>query len=182
VENFELVEQLKLELIREYEQYVETIAGLTDVSEDDAREALHRAACEMLVGLSKRPPGNPVIAWRPYIISGAIHKLRDEQKERKRARPFSQLRKDQREEVLAIRDPRPTPAEVLEKKDTAAILWSEVEGLSAREAEVLRRWAHDSSHDEIATALGIKASTVRKLWSRGIHHLRKRPKIQALAA
>lgn len=93
MENFDLVQQLKLELIREYEQYVETIAGLTDASEDDAREALHRAACEMLVGLTKRPPGNPVVAWRPYIVSGAINKLRDEQKERKRMRPFSQLRK-----------------------------------------------------------------------------------------
>ncbi len=182
MENFELVEQLKLELIREYEQYVETIAALTDVSEDDAREALHRAACEMLVGLSKRPPGNPVIAWRPYIISGAINKLRDEQKERKRVRLFSQLRKDQREEVLAIRDPRPTPAEVLEKKDTAAILWSEVDGLSPREAEVIRRWADNSSFNEIAEALGLARPTVRVLWMRGIRNLRKRPRIQGLAA
>ena len=182
MENFELVEQLKLELIREYEQYVETIAGLTDASEDDAREALHRAACEMLVGLTKRPPGNPVVAWRPYIVSGAINKLRDEQRERKRMRPFSQLRKDQREEILGTRDPRPTPAEVLEKKETSAILWSEVDGLSSREAEVLRRWANDATYAEIAATLGIEASTVRKLWSRGIRNLRKRPKVQGLAA
>lgn len=182
MENFALVQELKLELIREYEQYVETIAGITGASDDDAREAVHRATCRMLTGLRNRPSGNPIIAWRPYILQAAMNALRDERKERKRVIRFSELRREQREQLLAIPDPRPTPEERMEESETRAILWSEVENLSPREAHVLRRWAHGSTFTEIAVALDIAPPTVRVLWMRGIRHLRKRPRVQELAA
>jgi RNA polymerase sigma factor (sigma-70 family) len=180
--NLELVQKLKLELIRGYEKYVRAVAGLTQSSEDDAREALHRAACELFVGLRKRPADNPAIAWRPYVIRAAVNLLRKEIKQRKRVILFSELDKEGRRELLAIRDPRPTPEEHLERKETAAILWTEVETLSPREAEVLKRWAHGSGYQKIARDLGIEPSTVRELWSRGIRDLRMRPRIQKLVA
>jgi len=180
--DFERVQELKLELIRGYEQYVRIVAGLTQSSEDDAREAIHSVVCRMLGGLRRRPVSNPAIAWRPYVIRAAVNHLRDEIKHRKAVLLFSELDKEGRRQLLAIRDPLPTPEEHLEKKETAAILWAEVATLSPREAEVLKRWAHGSSVQEIAAALGIDPSTVRVHWSRGIRHLRKRPRIQQLAA
>ncbi len=178
----DLVQELKLELIREYEQYVRAVAGLTGSSEDDAREALHRAVCELLVSLKKRPAGDPAITWRPYVIRAAIYQLRHEVKERKRVILFSELDKEGRRELLTIRDPHPTPVEALEKKETAEILWTEVATLAPREAEVLKRWAHGARFQEIGLALGMARSTVRKFWSDGIRHLRMRPRIQKLVA
>jgi RNA polymerase sigma factor (sigma-70 family) len=180
--NFELVQELKLELIREYEQYVRILAGLTGASLEDAREALHRAICRMLVGLKKRPAGDPAIAWRPYVIRAAVNHLRDEINERKDVLLFSELDKEGRRKLLGVPDPHPTPLERLEKNETAEILWKEVATLSPREAEVLKRWAHGANFQDIAAALAIQPSTVRELWSRGIGHLRKRPGVQQLAA
>jgi len=140
----------------------------------------------MLVGLTKRPPGNPIVAWRPYIIQAAIHQLIEAERRLDRLKtkivPFSQLDNAERLELHGKAAPQPTPAEQLEQRETATVLWTEVAILSPREGDVLRRWAHGSSFAEIAVALGIKSSTVRKLWSRGIRHLRNRPQIQRLAA
>lgn len=179
--NFELVQELKLELIREYEQHVRILADLTGASMEDAREALHRAICRILVGLKKRPAGDPAIAWRPYVIRAAVNHLRDEINERK-GLLFSELDKEGRRKLLGVPDPHPTPLGRLERKETAGILWKEVDTLAPREAEVLKRWAHGANFQEIAVALGIQPSTVRELWSRGIGDLRTRPRIQKLAA
>ena len=180
--NRALVQELKLVLIREYEQYVRTVAGLTGSSEDDAREALHRAVSELLVSLKGRPAGNPALAWRPYVIRAAVNQLRNEIKERRRVVLFSELDKEGRRELFSIRDPRPTPVEYLEQKETAEILWEEVDALPPREADVMKQWAHGSSFRDIARALGIEPSAVRKTWSKGIRHLRTRPRIQKLVA
>jgi RNA polymerase sigma factor (sigma-70 family) len=158
------------------------VAGLTGSSEEDAREALHRAVCEMLVSLKKRPAGNPAISWRPYVIRAAIYQLRHEVKERKRVILFSELDKEGRRELLAIRDPHPTPLQYLEKKETAEILWAEVKNLSPREAEVLTHWAHGSTFNELARRLNLSPSTVRVLWMRGIRNLRTRPRLRRLTA
>ncbi len=179
---FELVQQLKRELIREYEQYVRTVAGLTGSSSDDAREALHRAVCEMLVSLKRRPGDNQAMAWRPYVIRAAVNQLRNELKQRNRVILFSELDKEGRRELLSIRDPRPTPVENLEKKELGEIIWEEVDDLPPREADVMKRWAHGSSFRDIAAALAIKPSAVRKTWSKGVRHLRMRPRVQRLVA
>ncbi len=178
----DLVQELKLELIREYEQYVRAVAGLTGSSEDDAREALHRAVCEMLVSLKRRPAGNAALAWRPYVIRAAINQLRNDFKERRKVILFSELDKEGRRELLSIRDPRPTPLEYLEKKETVEILWAEVKTLSPREVEVLTHWAHGSSFNELARRLKLSPSTVRVVWMRGIRNLRRRPRLRRLTA
>lgn len=74
------------------------------------------------------------------------------------------------------------PQKHLQDTEIAAILWAEVESLSPREGDVLKRWAHGYSFQDISGALGIEPSTARVLWSRGIRHLRKRPRVQQLAA
>ncbi len=186
MENFELVQQLKLELIREYEKYVRTVAGLTESSVDDAREAFHNAICRMLVGLKKRPPGNRIVAWRPYIIQVAVNQLREKSRQVARRKNnvilFSELDDEGRWQLLNIPDPHPTPAAQLEQEETSKILWSEVATLPPRQAEVLRRWAHGWSFQDISVSLGIKLSAAYKLWSRGIRRLRSRPRVNQLAA
>ena len=176
------VQDLKLTLVRKYDRYVPIVAALTEASRDDAQEAVHRAICHILVGLTRRPSGNPVVSWRPYIIQTAINELRRERTERKRARPFSELDREERRKLLAIPDPGPTPEEHLEKKETKEILWAEVATLAPRKAEILERWAHGDSFQEIAKALGLQPSTVRKYWSEAIAELRTRPRVQGLAA
>lgn len=176
------VQELKLALIREYEQYVRIVAGLTGASEDDAREGIHRAVCRILVGLRKRPIGDPAMAWRPYVIRAAVNHLRNEIEQRHKAIPFSELDKEGRRKLLALRDPRPTPEEHLEKKETKEILWAEVATLAPRKAEILEKWAHGAGFQEIAKALGLQPSTVRKYWSEAIAELRSRPRVQQLAA
>ncbi len=182
MENFELAQQLKLELIQEYEKITPAIKALTGASLDDAREALHRAICRVLVGVTRRGLRNPVAAWRPYIIQTAVNELRKERNESKRVVLFGELREDELRRLFAIPHSQPTPLEHMIAKESRAILWAEVASLSPREGEVLKRWAHGSSFRDISKALGIKPSTARKLWSRGIGHLRYHPRVRQLAA
>ena len=113
----------------------------------------------MLVSLKKRPADNPAIAWRPYVIRAAIYQLRHEVKERKRVILFSELDKEGRRELLAIKDPHPTPEKCLERKEIAEILWAEVKRLSPREAEVLTLIARGYTNREIAETLVISVKT-----------------------
>jgi RNA polymerase sigma factor (sigma-70 family) len=186
MENLELVQKLKLELIRGYEKYVRAVAGLTSTSLENAREAFHTSICRMLVGLKKRPPGNPIVAWRPYIVQAAVNALNEKSRQVARRKHnvilFSELDTEGRQKLMAIPDPEPRPEKHLENEETARILWTEVASLSPRQGEVLEKWAHGSSFEDISLAFGIKPSTVRELWSRGIRGLRKSPRIQQLAA
>jgi len=186
MENHELVQKLKLELIREYEKYVQAVAGLTSTSLEDAREAFHTSICRMLVGLKKRPPSNPIVAWRPYILQAAVNALNEKSRQVARRKHtvilFSELDTEGRQKLMAIPDPQPRPEKHLLNKETARILWEEIASLSPRQGEVLAKWAHGSSFQDISAALGVKPSTARKYWSEGIGHLRKRPRIQQLAA
>lgn len=186
MERFDLIEQLKLELIREYEPYVRRVAGLTSTSLEDAREAFHSAICRMLVGLKTRPPGNPILAWRSYIVQAAVNQLREAARRvrrfPRRTRRFSELSDKERLELLGKVAPQPTPAQQLEHQETARILWAEVATLDRRQGDVLRRWAHGSSLQDIATSMGVKPGTVYKWWSRAIQRLRRRPRVQQLVA
>jgi RNA polymerase sigma factor (sigma-70 family) len=170
----DLVQELKLELIREYERYVRGVAGLTGASEDDAREALHRAVCELLVSLKRRPAGNPALAWRPYVLRAAVYQLRNDIKERGRVILFSELDKDQRREVLSKASPIPTPVEQAEKNELAALAWKELGTLPRYERAVIARRCCGQSFGEIAATLDIKPSTARGFWTTGIATLRFR--------
>lgn len=172
--NPDLVQELKLELIREYEHYVRAVAGLTGSPEDDASEAIHRAVCELLVSLKRRPAGNPALAWRPYVIRAAVNQLRNDIKERRRVILFSELDKDQRREVLSKASPVLTPLEQAEKNELAALAWKELGTLPRYERAVIARRCCDQSFREIAAALAIKPSTARGFWTTGIGKLRFR--------
>ncbi len=172
--NFELVQELKLELIREYEKYVQTVAGLAGSSVEDAREAFHTAICRMLVGLKKRPPGDPIMAWRPYIIEAAVNDLRMEARRRKGFILFSNLAPEGRRELLSKASPEPTPAEQAERNELARLAWQELQNLSPLEREVITLRCHGASFAEIASKLGTTLGTVQVSWSTGIAKLRHR--------
>jgi len=80
------VQALKLMLIREYDSIVPAVALLAGASRAQAQEALHTAICRALVGVTRRPPGNPVVAWRSYIIRTAMNVLKDEARDEARRR------------------------------------------------------------------------------------------------
>ncbi len=80
------VQALKLMLIREYDSIVPAVALLVGASRTQAQEALHTAICRALVGVTRRPPGNPVVAWRSYIIRTAMNVLKDEARDEARRR------------------------------------------------------------------------------------------------
>lgn len=78
------VQALKLMLIREFDSIVPAVALLAGASRTEAQEALHTAICRALVGVTRRPPGNPVVAWRPFIIRTAMNVLKDEARDEAR--------------------------------------------------------------------------------------------------
>lgn len=186
MKNLALVHQLKLELIRSYEPMVRTVAGLTGRSLEDAREAFHAAICRMLVGLTKRPPGNPVLTWRTYIVQAVVNQLRETARRQHRLQAkvllFSELSPEDRREVCMKASPLPTPLRHLEDAETSRILWTEVATLDPHQAEVLRRWSRGADFKDIAASMRERTATVYKWWSRGIARLRRRPRVQQLAA
>ena len=174
MENFDLVQELKLELIRGYEKYVRSVAALTDASEDDAREAVHRAICRMLVGLKKRAPGDPIVAWRPYIIEAAVNELRMEARRRKGFILVSDLDLEGRRELLWQVSPEPTPSEQAERNELARLAWQELRILSPQEREVITLRCRGFSFAEIASRLGTTIGAARVSWSTGMVRLRRR--------
>jgi RNA polymerase sigma factor (sigma-70 family) len=169
-----MVQELKDELIRNYEKYVKGVAKAAQVSRDVAREALHRAIFRMLVGFRKRPPRNPIVAWRPYIIEGALNELRMEARRRGGVLLFRELDQDQQRELLSKAAPGPTPAEQAQKNELAALAWKEVEKLPHYQREVIQRRCRGQSYEEIAELLGVERSTAESYWTRGIEALRLR--------
>jgi len=178
MENFELIQQLKLELIQAYEPYVRTVAGLTSTPLEDAREAFHTAICKMLVGLRKRPPGNPIVAWRPYIIQAAVNQLREQSRQVARREHnvilFSELDEEGRQQVMNIPDPHPNPLEQAEKKELEALAWEELQKLRPCERDVITKRCHGQAFGEIAGSLSVEPETARAYWARGLATLRSR--------
>ncbi len=178
MENFELVQQLKLELIREYEKYVQTVAGLAGSSVEDAREAFHTAICRMLVGLQKRPPKVIIVAWRPYIIQAAVNELKERSRQVARRRHtlilFSELDNEGRQKLMNLPDPHPTPSEQAEKTELEALAWQELQKLPPSERDVISRRCHGQVFREIAESLSIEPETARAYWTRGLATLRTR--------
>lgn len=173
-----MVQQLKLELIRGYEEYVRTVACLTGTKEDEAREAFHTAFCRMLVGLKKRPSGNPIVAWRPYIIRSAINTLKEEARQVARRKRtcllFSELDAEGKERVMSVPDPRPRPAEQAENNELATLAWKEMKKLPSHEREVIARRCQGESYKEIAKDMSIAVPTAGTYWTRGLDTLRAR--------
>jgi len=172
------IEELRLELSREYEKYVATVAVVTNSSEDDAREALHTVVCRMLAGLTKRPRGNPVFAWRPYIIQSAVNELRQRSRNVARRKNtvvlFSELDQDGRRQVADLQAPQRRPDVQAQQNELAALAWRELRKLPSRQRFVIARHCKGYTFHEIADACGIDPVTARRHFNIGIHELRHR--------
>jgi len=172
------VRTLRLALIREYGSVIPVVAKLAKASREDAREAFHNAACRMLAGAARRPPGDPIVDWRLYLIQATLNALREKARGEARRRGkeilFSDLSKDERRLLYRIPAHGRTPAELAADREIEALGWSELQTLPPRQREVIERHYRKESFPEIAAALGVTIGTVKRLHNVGIRRLRLR--------
>ena len=160
--------------LREHDSIVSVVSALAGASKIDVQDALQTAVWRVLAGGRRGRRGRPVRAWRPYLVRAALNALRDERAKKARLVLFSELTPEEREKLLALPDPRPTPAEQAERNELAALAWEELSRLPKQEHMVIVRRCCGQSFREIARALRIKPSTARGFWSKGIAGIRAR--------
>jgi RNA polymerase sigma factor (sigma-70 family) len=174
----EEVEALKLSLIKEYDSIVPVIATLAGVGNDEAREAVHTVICRVLVGVNRRPAGDPVVAWRPYIIQSAMNALKEEARRvasrRETVHLFGELDPEQRREIRELLTHEAGPAEKAEQQELLARAQEELAQLPPRQREVIKRRNDKETFGEIAGAMGISVGAVKKLYNVGMKQLRRR--------
>jgi RNA polymerase sigma-70 factor (ECF subfamily) len=133
-----------------------------------AEEALHGAYHKVLDGRARFDGRSSFKTWLFGVIRlTALDQRRGNWRRWTRSAPLA--------EAENCADVRPTPADSLAGDDRCRELRTALDGLAARQAEVLRLvFYHDLTLDEAAAAMGVSSGTARTHYERGKERLRRR--------
>jgi len=153
-----------------YEPTLQWLRTHRKIPLESGREALHEVLKHIRKGLATR-----IRNWDRYLARATANEVKHSRRKPK-IKFFSELTKEEREELHSIPAPGRSPDEEAAQRELVALLREKIKKLPPRQREVLTWELGGKTAKEIQAILGIKSlKTVYAHRQKAIENLRKNP-------